>query len=45
MEDGKIVLSYTPTEEFKDKAKPQTHTREIDGDTLTLVSAESLKIL
>ena len=38
LKDGKIVMRYTPTEEFKDKAKEQVHTREIDGDTLTLVS-------
>lgn len=36
MEDGKLVLTYTPTEEFKDKAKEQTHTREIDGENLVL---------
>lgn len=36
LEDGKLVLSYEPTEEFKDKAKSQTHTREIDGDQLIL---------
>ncbi|ELT92677.1 hypothetical protein CAPTEDRAFT_164698 [Capitella teleta] len=36
MKDGKIVLHYSPSEECKDRVKPQTHTREIDGDTLTL---------
>jgi hypothetical protein len=40
LKDGKIVMHYSPTEEFKDKAKSQTHTREIDGDTLTLVCTQ-----
>eukprot|EP00914_Ancora_sagittata_P023895 GHVO01047620.1.p1 GENE.GHVO01047620.1~~GHVO01047620.1.p1 ORF type:complete len:123 (-),score=17.80 GHVO01047620.1:351-719(-) len=42
VKDGKLVQSYAPTEEFKDQAKEQTHTREIDGDTLTLVTISIL---
>jgi hypothetical protein len=36
LKDGKLILRYTPTEEFKEKAKEQVHTREINGDTITL---------
>ena len=36
LEDNKLVLTYTPLEQFRHLAKPQVHTREVSGNTLTL---------